>query len=358
MGNTLGRWVLRPQSPSPPDGNPSVTNNAIEVSLPASPPPVYNAVKNTYLGDERIQRSQQNNLPVQNFPQSFRYQHTQQILLHQQDPQILQHHRRLVGRERCSYRTFIHTAARFIGITTPSGFDHIFLLFFQGGLLPHGPDPCEKRNRRTIIRAAKLSSLDQLGFPFWIQYSYSDAAIIRRIFGAIHAQETQQITHRAYLRRKRLHKAHQLSNSKTTVLSYRLSNSKPASKADVPPSEEIFLNPATSNTTGPLRDAMDGSSGLDEVELFSSDTMDSPSDFEDSKPSASSADRLPKLQSPIIVRHPPSSNSFHDALVVSPDLEDTMPDSFDMDSSKPNLPTTYSNRNLDANFFATFEKHR
>jgi hypothetical protein len=38
MGNTLGRWVLRPQSPSPPDGNPSVTNNAIEVSLPASPP--------------------------------------------------------------------------------------------------------------------------------------------------------------------------------------------------------------------------------------------------------------------------------------------------------------------------------
>lgn len=126
----------------------------------------------------------------------------------------------------------------------------------------------------------------------------------------------------------------------------------------MPPSEEIFLNPATSNTTGPLRDAMDGSSGLDEVELFSSDTMDSPSDFEDSKPSASSADRLPKLQSPIIVRHPPSSNSFHDALVVSPDLEDTMPDSFDMDSSKPNLPTTYSNRNLDANFFATFEKHR
>lgn len=244
MGNSLGRWVLRPQYLPHPDGNPSVTNNAIEVSPPTSPR-VHNVLKNTNLGDERIQRSQQNNLPVQNFPQSFRYQHTQQILLHQQDPQILQHHRHLVGRERCSYRTFIHTAARFICITTPSGFDHIFLLFFQGGLLPHGPDPCEKRNRRTIIRAAKLSTLDQLGFQFWNQYSYSDAAIIRRIFGAIHAQETQQITHRAYLRRKRLYKA-QLSNSKTTVLSYCLSNSKPASKADVPPSEAIFLNLVTS----------------------------------------------------------------------------------------------------------------
>jgi hypothetical protein len=69
--------------------------------------------------------------------QFFEYQQMQHHFLHQRHQQILLSER-LSGPKRKSYRTFVHTAARLVGITKLSAFDHIFLLFSQGGILPHG----------------------------------------------------------------------------------------------------------------------------------------------------------------------------------------------------------------------------
>jgi hypothetical protein len=79
------------------------------------------------------------------------------------------------------YRSFVHTAARCIGMKDPRQFDHIMFLLFQGGLLPFGPNPAEKRNRSFIMRVANLSMSSSLGPQFWNLFSPGNASLLLRI---------------------------------------------------------------------------------------------------------------------------------------------------------------------------------
>ena len=75
-------------------------------------------------------------------------------------------------------RTYVHVAARRMGTTTQDGYDHILLLFYQGGMLPHGLQPCDQFNLSHILCVAKLSIYGKMGFHFLAQYSPPDAVIV------------------------------------------------------------------------------------------------------------------------------------------------------------------------------------
>jgi hypothetical protein len=138
------------------------------------------------------------NTPISPSQQQFfrqahlQHQRRHQHALFQRHKQFL-NHQRSTSRKTKRYRTFVHTAARGIGTSTPNDFDYILFLLFQGGLLRYGPDAFEKRNRTLIIRSAELTSVHKLGFQFWNQYSDVDAVFVRRILLAINTQETNRL---------------------------------------------------------------------------------------------------------------------------------------------------------------------
>jgi hypothetical protein len=148
------------------------------------------------------------NTPISPSQQQFyrqahlQHQRRHQHALFQRHTQFL-NHQRSTSRKTKRYRTFVHTAARGIGTSTPNDFDYILFLLFQGGLLRYGPDPCEKRNRTLIIRSAELTSVHKLGFQFWNQYSDVDSVFVRRILLAINTQETNRLAKQQTQRRDR-----------------------------------------------------------------------------------------------------------------------------------------------------------
>jgi hypothetical protein len=299
----------------------------------------------TNVGAERNHRQQQNQQILshqQNAQQFFQYQRMQQNLQYQrmqhnlkekQKQQILQHES-LIGKKIRRHVSFVHSAAKGIGTTTPNEFDHILFLFFQGGILPHGPDPGEKRNRSLITRVAELSTSDKLGHQFWSQYSISDAAIVRRILGAIHLQETKRLVKEA----TRKHEAY-LSKYESVVeaaplLPTRKNSHDTLDDAIDEPCSFEDKKPASIEEADPKHP-----SAIDDVLSTSNphDTMDVSPDLLDSMPGSSNEKRITKTQNakPASIeeadpKHPstiddllPTSNP-HDKMDVSPDLEDSM----------------------------------
>jgi hypothetical protein len=211
-GNSFGRWIFRQESPSfsetKCDDATTVSHikfmatTSFSTTLPTrtGASPIAN-VDSTDHADNKshshIQEPIQFPPPssaqapdwstTQFFPHILSQQlHTQHFLcyLRMQQQLRFQRHQQIIQHPKLSLlpknwsRSFVQVPARSIGTTTEDSFDHIIIIFYQGGILRYGPNPCNRLNCTLIHRAAELSFSNKLGFLFWSQYSPPDAVIV------------------------------------------------------------------------------------------------------------------------------------------------------------------------------------